>query len=1020
MQRFKKKVDAVSYLNKNKNDNKLRVFGEDLSSDGHKSFIVCYPELIYKNIINNDSNHYYEYFLDNAVIFGIDLDIDSSKISYKDTKDLLRITILKVIASAKQTYKFDYNINDFIILENDIYYQNPDKYSYHIVCRGLKFENGTMARDFFNITDKKYNLKYCDYKIYNNCLRLCFCSKMGKESVLLPSKLELECENTFYLKENSNNDEIYNYWLKTLITNTDDSRMTINAVKKYIKKIDEPNEKAPDPKDIKNILYKLPCEYYNDFELWVRIGMMLCNSGFDFEVWNKWSKQSHKYDEKRAIKQWASFEQGSNKKLTVGSLIYLAIELGIIKKKKTIEEIIKTYPEKPVKIDSKNATILNQAKLTNDTFKDILTNKLVAVQSEKGTGKTSNLLEVLFKSKMVNDKTRILILSSRRTLGIKFLGDLDKYGFKLYSEIEDSDIRDKRIICQIDSISRLQLAKYDIIIVDECESMARYLSSSHFKKNNKALYIINKYEYYIKNANNVYILDADLSDRCMIYYNKLIKNDNELINKKLIINTFKPYSHYKITSMEYELWLVKIMDYLKNDKKIVIAMTSNNKAKDLLICINNNYPDKKVLIIHRETTDDEKMDSVKNVNEKWSEYDIIIYTPSVNMGISYDVVDYFDAIFGYGCHGSVGAQEFTQMLHRVRHPKEKNIFVSIDLYQEYKDDDVLTYKDVQEILCTDYYLTKYDLHTNLMAPKPRYDQSKETMVLEYPYSNEPIYDLIVRNTWEEIENKQNFSNSFYGYVKFKGYQLEYNMIKTENSILEEMKSIREIRVGNEAEINTNGILEAKELTEEEYIELISQRENYLADEDRYAIRKYNIRKCYHKYDELDEEFLREYNDNQKMMWYKNMSNIVKTDNQSTDNKICILQDNQVNNTWNDNCYLDLTSKNIYTYHKYVIDIIESLNFDINELDNTISEGDFEKNMKKCTLWLDNIKDTVFMHFNIKLTKKRLVDLDMKEQLKYINKIINGMYGLNIKKINKNYQMIDNKYWENHNIIPVDI
>jgi hypothetical protein len=994
MQRFRHKKEAESYLDKHK---KLKLYGEDISCAGHKAFIACDSEYIYNRIMKEENNYYYEYFLNYPVNFILDMDIPSNKIEFNNINRLLESTILKIIHFAKYIYNFKYNINDFIVLETNKLYQD-EKYSYHIICRGLVFPSGETAKDFFNmINNSKYKLNYCDGSIYTNCLRMALCSKKGKNAKLYPIQLKIKEEYTLYGTD-------YNFWLKTSATYVEDERFRVKPIKKINKTV---NIDKPKNSDIKNILDKLPEKYYNDYDEWIRIGMMLHNSGESFDLWNNWSKKSDKYKEKNMKKLWDGFEKDVQNKLTIGSLIKIAQDLGIIKKKKNIKEIILEYPERPVTLNETNAIILNQNKLTPDIYN--LNKKLIAIQSEKGTGKTSNLLEKLFASNKVTNYTRILIVSSRRTLGIKFLGDLSKYNFKLYSEIEEPDIRDTRIICQLDSLLRLKLSKYDIIIVDECESMARYLTSIHFKKNNKSGFIVNMFEYYINNAKNVYILDADLSDRCLNYYKKLCDTQDKNID--LIINKHKPYEEYTVVSMEYELWLNKILDYVNNNKKIVIAMTSNNKAKDLKILIENNNPDKKILIIHKETTDDQKMEYVKNVNEQWQLYDIILYTPSVNMGISFDIVNYFDCIFGYGCSNSVGGQEFTQMLHRVREPKEKNIYIAIDNFQEFKKEDLLTYNEISEILCTDYYLTKYDLHTSLITPKPKYDATKDEKILTYPYSNEPIYDLIVRNTWELIENKQNFAATFYGYIKHKGYKLTYDLTKIdESSILEDMKNIRNIRESDELDATINGILEAKELTTEEYMQLITTKDTYLTEEERCAIRKYNLRKCYHHDGELNEEFIERYNDNQKMMWHKNISTISKSENQDTNDKIIILKDNQVNATWNDNCYLDLTSKNLYMYHKYVLDIIDSFKFDINNLNKQLNEDEYKKGLTTCISWLEYVKNTVFMHFNIKLTKTKLIDMKESEQLKYVNNILHSMYGLTIKKNKKVYQMIDNDYW----------
>ena len=141
-----------------------------------------------------------------------------------------------------------------------------------------------------------------------------------------------------------------------------------------------------------------------------------------------------------------------------------------------------------------------------------------------------------------------MFISSRRTFGIKLSADLKKYGFRLYSEIEEQYIYDKRIICQIDSLYRLQRDKYDLVIIDECESVARYLTSTHFTKSTKANQIISDLEFKIADANNVVIMDADLSDRCINYYTSVIKNSKDIRKNdiQLIINSFTPYQEYKI------------------------------------------------------------------------------------------------------------------------------------------------------------------------------------------------------------------------------------------------------------------------------------------------------------------------------------------------------------------------------------------------------------------------------------------------------------------------------------------
>ena len=47
-----------------------------------------------------------------------------------------------------------------------------------------------------------------------------------------------------------------------------------------------------------------------------------------------------------------------------------------------------------------------------------------------------------------------------------------------------------------------------------------------------------------------------------------------------------------------------------------------------------------------------KEQELENVNKYWKNHDVIIYTPSVSIGISFDEVKYFDHIFVYLCDKS--------------------------------------------------------------------------------------------------------------------------------------------------------------------------------------------------------------------------------------------------------------------------------------------------------------------------------------------------------------------------------
>ena len=743
--KFLKKTDALNYFKKCTNNgvSNVRLFQEDVNRAGSKFFHVVNPNDIFHRIKRNEISHFYEFWSDKCkLLFSLDIDmkINSTKNDFNHKDHIVNI-INYVRSGAKKYYAHDYKLSDVVVLQNDNDIQikeNPDKVSYHLIFKGLTFENNIVCKDFFIRLSNEYKMTYCDKSIYNlTCFRLCFNSKMGRNAILVPMTFNIGKFKTADISDCKNEQDLKQFWLSTLITNIDPKNKYIDHSSiKTPNSILKPNmidssDKSADNINLENILFQLPSNYYDDYDLWTKIGMILSNLSSDktdyYDLWNRWSQQSDKYKESNMINKWNSFKATSTNKnnISVGSLIKWCKDEGIINIFKNVKSspdlVVANYIEREIVIDKKymdKALILDQAKLTPDIFDPVLKSGLIAIQSEKGTGKTSNLLEALFKrTDLINKNTSILFVSSRRTFGIKLLNDLKIHDFKLYSEITDQYITAKRVICQIDSLTRLDRDKYDYVIIDECESLARYLTSNHFTRNNKAAIIVSNLEMRIDDADHAYIMDADLSDRCINYYTKIrnVNHKNELTN--IIINKFKPYSSYTIEYMSYGAWLNIIFKDIEAGKKLVIPMASNSKAKDLVTKINRDFPEKTVLLIHKETSDEEKLVKLLKVNEEWNTYDVVVYTPSVCMGVSFDVVNYFDNIYAYGCSNSLGSQEFCQMLHRVRSPKNNRIYLAIDNYKEMSPDDSVDYNTVEQMLCSDYYLTSYDLHNNILPKK---------------------------------------------------------------------------------------------------------------------------------------------------------------------------------------------------------------------------------------------------------------------------------------------------------------
>ena len=104
-------------------------------------------------------------------------------------------------------------------------------------------------------------------------------------------------------------------------------------------------------------------------------------------------------------------------------------------------------------------------------------------------------------------------------------------------------------------------------------------------------------------------------------------------------------------------------------------------------CIENNYSLLKVIISKKEilkrtcliadytgmSSRAEKNEIANDVNEIWINYDIVIYTPVITMGINFDIPDYFDVIFLNADCNTCPVREVMQQLMRVRHINDKEL-----------------------------------------------------------------------------------------------------------------------------------------------------------------------------------------------------------------------------------------------------------------------------------------------------------------------------------------------------------
>ena len=281
-----------------------------------------------------------------------------------------------------------------------------------------------------------------------------------------------------------------------------------------------------------------------------------------------------------------------------------------------------------------------------------------AIKSGMGTGKTQVLKKII--SKHFTEK-RILYLSHRQTFTQNIAGTFGDLGFYNYMDgIINLRLHDK-LILQIDSIKHLLIDNifitFDIIILDEIESLLSHFSS--ITLGNNRLIICKIFEIIIKKAKWILAMDADFNERSYYFLStikekpKIIQNEYKSINRKYLFTT------------NYEMRKCQLIEDIKSNKNIVVISLSRVTLDDLyeeIIKICN----KDKIIRYTSMTDDTQKEQLQEVNKYWKNYQVVMYSPTIEAGVDFNVKGHFSRMYCFLSDGSCCPRACIQMIGRIR------------------------------------------------------------------------------------------------------------------------------------------------------------------------------------------------------------------------------------------------------------------------------------------------------------------------------------------------------------------
>jgi hypothetical protein len=402
------------------------------------------------------------------------------------------------------------------------------------------------------------------------------------------------------------------------------------------------------------------------------------------------------------------------------------------------------------------------------TYEEI-ENGIVILESAMGTGKTHEILRYIeiYKPK------RVLVVGCRRAFCNEKQADFEKVieglygttGEKMVSYLDKSfnkkqPSKHNNLVIQYESLhylkEHLKNDAYDLVVLDEIEAIGCTATSE--TNGGNLTTNLNTLIRLVKNSKFCVMADAFISSRTI----GLVESINEAsIYKKKIVkmikNTYTPEhklkarfiaikKHHKDKTEPKSLMLDRLLEDVKNNKRICVYTASKEYALDIQNRLKEQYLNNglteteinKLLKCYTSSSGDRQLKSeMQNIDEVWSEAQVIIYTSKITVGVNFSIPNIFDTkyIYSSACGGLV--RDVIQSHYRVRHIKDTEIYVYVnDVHMPSIEKESMTKKTFED-------LTKcYDEEFEMNVLKRSYEKLRETNDYERRISKEHHVDSL--------------------------------------------------------------------------------------------------------------------------------------------------------------------------------------------------------------------------------------------------------------------------------------
>jgi hypothetical protein len=380
-----------------------------------------------------------------------------------------------------------------------------------------------------------------------------------------------------------------------------------------------------------------------------------------------------KHDRSKLIDILSKWERAPNDKLTIGTLFHYsklsnyAAFTALLAKWRGMR-VPERYRTDLFELKTVNRTI-NERYLPSDLLikkiTDDASHQIIHIKSHLGTGKTTVMRNYI----RANPTKKILYFAPR----VAFANDIHASlpGFEIYTDIKrkGTAFNYDRVIIQAESLHRVATHKYDILVIDEIESVLKQLTSKETNKQMTKTY--ETFDRLIKATPKIISLDAFLTEHSISTIRD-VKNRRALT--EVIVNDHQPYSRTATELKDLETLIEAAKEQLKRGERIVfitMSKTDGDTVKESL----STVTDKIGYYYGSMSQKDKKFD---NVEKDWGELDVLMYTPIITCGVNFDPpTPHFHTLYIWAIPNSCVVRDLAQASLRVRKLINNDCFFAV-------------------------------------------------------------------------------------------------------------------------------------------------------------------------------------------------------------------------------------------------------------------------------------------------------------------------------------------------------